>query len=73
MNNAAAITAVKRALARFRRRQAHTPTNHSAREIAQMSMLAEFLYEAHTHDADRLINPNSPMFFDHCDPVPAAA
>jgi hypothetical protein len=72
MNNAAAITAVQRALARFRRRQAHTPTNHSAREIAQMSMLAEFLYEAHTHDVDHFIDHNSLHFYDS-DPIAAAA
>ena len=48
MNNAAAISAVNRALAHYRRRQAHTPTDHSAREIAQISMLAEYLHEMHT-------------------------
>ena len=41
MNNAAAIRAVYRALAYYRRRQGHATTDHSAREIAQMSMLAE--------------------------------
>jgi hypothetical protein len=45
MNDAAAISAVYRALAHYRRRQSHTPTDHSAREIAQMSMLAEYLHE----------------------------
>jgi hypothetical protein len=50
MNNAAAISAVNRALAHYRRRQAHTPTDHSAREIAQISMLAEYLHEIHTPD-----------------------
>ena len=39
MNNAAAISAVNRALAHYRRRQAHAPTDHSAREIAQMGSL----------------------------------
>ncbi len=39
MNNAAAISAVNRALAHYRRRQAHTPTDHSAREIAQSPCL----------------------------------
>jgi len=52
MNNAAAITAVNRALAHYRRRQAHAPTDHSAREIAQMSVLAEYLHETHTPDVD---------------------
>jgi hypothetical protein len=51
MNNAAAITAVNRALAHYRRRQAHAPSDHSAREIAQMSMLAEYLRETHAPDA----------------------
>ncbi len=51
MNNAAAIAAVNRALANYRRRQAHAPTDHSAREIAQMSMLAEYLHETHTPEA----------------------
>ncbi len=45
MNQAAAISAVYRALAHYRRRQANNPTDHSAREIAQMSMLAEYLHE----------------------------
>ena len=48
MNNAAALHELNRALAHFRRRQDHTPTPHSAREIAQMSMLAEYLYASHT-------------------------
>ena len=52
MNNAAAITAVNRALAHFRRRQAQTPTDHSAREIAQMSMLAEYLHDTHSPNAE---------------------
>ena len=51
MNQAAAISAVYRALAHYRRRQANSPTDHSAREIAQMSMLAEYLHE--THNASR--------------------
>lgn len=48
MNHAAALSAVYRALAHYRRRQANNPTDHSAREIAQMSMLAEYLHENHT-------------------------
>ncbi len=52
MNNTAAITAVNRALAHCRRRQAKAPTDHSAREIAQMSVLAEYLHETHTPDVD---------------------
>ncbi len=52
MNQAAAISAVYRALAQYRRRQANNPTDHSAREIAQMSMLAEYLHE--TPNACRL-------------------
>ena len=52
MNQAAAISAVYRALAHYRRRQANSPTDHSAREIAQMSMLAEYLHE--TPNASRL-------------------
>jgi len=52
MNNAAAITAVNRALAHYRRRQANAPTDHSAREIAQLSVLAEYLHENHTPDVD---------------------
>ena len=57
MNNAAAISAVNRALAHYRRRQAHTPTDHSAREIAQISMLTEYLHEINTPDAQRLAGP----------------
>ena len=34
MNHAAAISAVYRALAHYRLRQATSPTDHSAREIA---------------------------------------
>ena len=52
MNQAAAISAVYRALAHYRRRQASNPTDHSAREIVQMSMLAEHLHE--TQNASRL-------------------
>ena len=48
MNNAAALHELNRALAHFRRRQDTTPTPHSAREIAQMSMFAEYLYGSHT-------------------------
>ena len=59
MNNAATIIEVQRALANYRRRQAHTPTNHSAREIAQMSMLAEYLHETHTPDAEQRRQPIS--------------
>ena len=59
MNNAAAISAVYRALAHYRRRQANNPTDRSAREIAQMSMLAEYLHE--THNASRFAcNPAHP-------------
>ncbi|GEM_PF-1610742 len=47
MNQAAAVSAVYRALAHYRRRPANNPTDHSAREIAQMSMLAEYLHETH--------------------------
>lgn len=73
MNNAAAITAVQRALARYRRRQAHTSTNHSAREITQMSMLAEFLYEAHTYDGNHFIDLNDPVIFYDPESIAAAA
>lgn len=48
MNNAAALHELNRALAHFRRRQDTTPTPHSAREIAQISMFAEYLYGSHT-------------------------
>ncbi len=47
MNNAAALHELNRALAHFRRRQDTTPTAHSARELAQMSMFAEYLYGSH--------------------------
>ncbi len=47
MNNAAALHELNRALAHFRRRQEHTPTSHSAHEIAQISVLAEYLYASH--------------------------
>ena len=52
MNNAAAISAVYCAIAHYRRRIAKTPKDHSAREIVQMSMLAEYLHEAHKHGAE---------------------
>ena len=48
MNQAAAISAVYGALADYRRRQTNNATEHSAREIAQMSMLAEYLHETPT-------------------------
>ena len=48
MNNAAAVHELNRALAHFRRRQDTTPTPHSAREIAQIAMFAEYLYGSHT-------------------------
>ena len=64
MNNAAAISAVNRALAHYRRRQAHTPTDHSAREIAQISMLAEYLHEINTPDAQRRAEPQPVSTFD---------
>ena len=73
MNNAAAINAVNRALAHYRRRQAHTPTNHSAREIAQMSMLAEYLHDTHAPDAEhRIVQPHLAPFYDAAI-TPAAA
>ena len=73
MNNAAAISAVNRALAHYRRRQAHAPTDHSAREITQMSMLAEYLHETHTPELGRLQNSrqNSPAY--NQTNIPAAA
>ncbi len=64
MNNAAAISAVNRALAQYRRRQAHTPTNHSAREIAQISMLAEYLHEINPPDAQRRAEAQPVPTFD---------
>ena len=48
MNNAAAIRDLNRAVAEFRERQNHAPTPDSAREIAQMSVLAEYLHATHT-------------------------
>ena len=48
MNNAAALHELNRALAHFRRRQDTTPNPHSAREIAQLSMFAEYLYGSQT-------------------------
>ena len=64
MNNAAAITAVNRALAHYRRRQAHAPTDHSAREIAQMSMLAEYLHETHApNNESRKAEPSTTLAF----------
>jgi hypothetical protein len=65
MNHAAAITAINRALAHYRRRQAHAPTDHSAREIAQMSMLAEYLHETHTPDAEQhRVEPHAAPVFN---------
>ena len=63
MNNAAAISAVNRALANYRRRQANAPTDHSAREIAQMSMLAEYLHDCHTPDAQHRVEPQPVAHF----------
>ena len=63
MNNAAAITAVNRALAHYRRRQAHAPTDHSAREIAQISMLAEYLHETHTPEVQQKPEPQPASTF----------
>lgn len=73
MNNAAAISAVYRALAHYRRRQAHAPTDHSAREIAQMSMLAEYLHE--THSPDNTLHRAEPLIATAHAPatVPVAA
>lgn len=71
MNNAAAITAVNRALAHYRRRQAHTPTDHSAREIAQMSLLAEYLHDTHTPDTEAVTAAPAPALAFH--PTAAAA
>ena len=48
MNNATALHDLNRALAHVRRRQDTGPKAHSAREIAQMSMFAEYLYGSHT-------------------------
>lgn len=48
MNHTAAIAAVYRALAHYRRRQANAPTDHSAREIAQMQVLIEYLHDQYT-------------------------
>jgi hypothetical protein len=64
MNNAAAISAVNRALAHYRRRQAQTPTDHSAREIAQISMLAEYLHETNTREAHHRAEPQPVPTFD---------
>jgi hypothetical protein len=64
MNNPAAISAVNRALAHYRRRQAHTPTDHSAREIAQISMLAEYLHEINTPDVHGRTEPQPVPIFD---------
>jgi hypothetical protein len=72
VNNAAAITAVNRALAHYRRRQAHAPSDHSAREIAQMSMLAEYLHETHTPEQQPPVSQTPTIAF-HPATVPAAA
>ena len=51
MNNTAAIAAIAavyRALAHYRRRQAYAPADHSAREIAQMQVLIEYLHDQST-------------------------
>lgn len=47
MNNTAAIHAWNRAAADYRTRQNITPTSHSAREIAQMDALSEYLHRTH--------------------------
>jgi uncharacterized protein YciW len=64
MNNAAAITEVNRALAHYHRRQANAPSDHSAREIAQMSMLAEYLHETHTPDTHQKADAQPVPTFD---------
>jgi hypothetical protein len=48
MNNTAAIHALNRAAADYRTRQTIIPTPHSAREIAQMDELSEYLRRTHT-------------------------
>jgi hypothetical protein len=48
MNNAAAIHELNRAAAEFRARQDEAPTAHSAREIAQIDVLSEYLHRTHT-------------------------
>ena len=48
MNNAAALHDLNRALAQYRERQNHSPTPHSAREVSQRAVLAEYLHETHT-------------------------
>jgi hypothetical protein len=65
MNNAAAISAVNRALANYRRRQAHAhaPTDHSAREIVQISMLAEYLHETHVTEISQRAEPQDAARF----------
>ena len=64
MNNAAAISAVNRALAHYRRRQAHVPTDHSAREIVQLSMLAEYLHKNHAPEVAHKAEPHAAVIFD---------
>lgn len=73
MNNAAAITAVNRALAHYRRRQAHAPSDHSAREIAQMSMLAEYLHDTHTPKNEAVTAAPAPAHAFHPTATAAAA
>ncbi|MGI4830361.1 MAG: hypothetical protein ACRYFU_19495 [Janthinobacterium lividum] len=52
MNHATAISAVYGAIAHYRRRLACTPKDHSAREIVQMSMLAEYLHDLLMHGTE---------------------
>ena len=73
MNNAAAIAAVNSALANYRRRQAHAPTDHSAREIMQMSMLAEYLHETHTPAAQHEATSPQPVSASYHPPTIQAA
>jgi hypothetical protein len=61
MNNTAAIHALNRAAADYRTQQTITPTPHSAREIAQMDALSEYLHRTHTRS--RFV-----CWIDHYDP-----
>lgn len=73
MNNAAAISAVYCAIAHYRRRLACTPRNHSAREIVQMSMLAEYLHETHTPAAEHEATSPQPVLATYQPPTIQAA
>jgi len=57
MDNATALRDLNHALAEYRERQNRSPMPHSAREIAQMSVFAEYLHDAHAQPPAKIDEP----------------